>query len=286
MPAIEHYPNFLFIGPDKAGSTWLYDALRNHSQVYLPTVKELFFFDRYYNNGWDWYGSYFKNISKEQRAVGEISHDYLFSPKACERIAHDLPSVKLMVCLREPVERAFSAYLYMVKQGRVRVDFDTAIEQVEELVDHGRYAKHLIPYLETFGRARIHIAVFDDLVSSPQKFFDEICDFLDIKRMELHQELKDNVLPAARPRSPLWAGFARRAGSYVRAIGMPGVVSHVKNSDFVNRILYSTYKSGEKPKMSELSRERLRGVFSPEVKQLDGLLEYDFSSRWRYQTND
>src|SRR5688572_24495864 len=72
-------PSFLFIGPDRAGSTWLYETLSRHKQAYMPNVKEFFFFDRYYHRGWRWYESYFKNADQGSRVIGEISHDYLFS---------------------------------------------------------------------------------------------------------------------------------------------------------------------------------------------------------------
>lgn len=276
-------PNFLFIGPDKAGSTWLYEALSRHRQAYLPDVKEFFFFDRYYQWGWRWYESYFKDAGQESSVIGEISHDYLFSPLACERIARDLPSVKLMVCLREPAQRAFSAYLYMVKQGRVKTDFDTALREVDELIDHGRYAKHLTSYLETFGRGRIHVAVFDELAEDPQRFFDGVCDFLNIERMPLSAELRQNVLPASEPRSPFWAGLARRAGWQARRAGMLQLVNRVKDSTLVNRLLYRAYQPETKPRMSASAREHLCAEFAPEIERLDALLAADFSSRWGYR---
>lgn len=183
-------PSFLFIGPDKAGSTWLYRALKQHRSVYLPETKELFFFDRFYEKGWSWYLDFFKSVKDEQQIVGEICHDYLFSRRACERIARDIPSVKLMVCLREPVQRAFSSYLYMIKQGRVSTDFETALQLIGELIDHGFYARHLEKYLQMFSRKQIHVAVFDDLVSNPQQFLNVICGFLGIERMCLLDDMK------------------------------------------------------------------------------------------------
>jgi len=275
-------PNFFFIGPDKAGSTWLYEALGRHKQVYLPNAKELFFFDRFYHLGWDWYEKYFKGAGKEHKIVGEICHDYLFSPLACERIARDLPEAKLMVCLREPVERAFSAYLYMVKQGRVTTDFETAIEEKDELIDHGRYAKHLERYLRVFGSERIHVAIFDDLVSDPQRFFDEVCNFLEIERMLLPAELRKTVLPAARPRSLFWAKVIRGMGWCIRCLGLPQLVTYAKNSAFVNHLLYTPYHMDEKPKMSPKTRMDLRTIFLPEIQQLSDLVGYDFCNRWGY----
>jgi hypothetical protein len=276
-------PNFIFIGPDKSGSTWLYKALREHKDVYLPRVKELFFFDRFYPRGWQWYATYFAEAPKDCRIIGELSHDYLFSELACKRIARDIPFVKLMVCLREPVQRAFSAYLYMVKQGRVRSDFDVAIKEIDELIDHGCYAKHLERYLDAFDRERIHVAVFDDLVESPQLFFDRICGFLGVEVMELPAKLRENVLPAARPRSTFAAALAKNIGRVVRYIGMPGVVAAIKDSEIVNRALYVAYNSENKPVISQSTEHYLRELFLPEIQRVDDLLGFDLCGRWGYR---
>ncbi len=231
-------PNFLFIGPDKSGSTWLYNALAQHEQVYVPKAKELFFFDQFYEYGWNWYSNYFAQASHLHSVVGEISHDYLFSPLACERIARDIPDVKLMVCLREPAQRAFSAYLYMVKQGRVTSDFDTAIRNIDELIDHGLYAKHLGHYLTRFKRNQIHVSVFDNLTIDPQVVFDDICDFLDIEHMLLPAELKKKRLPAARPRFRYGASVARKIGWKIRCMGLPELVGRVKRFSLLARMNY------------------------------------------------
>ena len=86
-------PNFLFIGPDKTGSSWLYQILRGHPECHVPELKDIYFFDRFYARGLDWYLSLFDSAAPGARAVGELSHDYLFSPAAAERIA------------KEPVEK-------------------------------------------------------------------------------------------------------------------------------------------------------------------------------------
>lgn len=275
-------PNFLFIGPDKAGSTWLYETLKRHKQVFLSPVKELFFFDRYYDKGLDWYTQYFRDAQEQHRVIGEICHDYLFSPLACHRIARDIPSVKLMVCLREPRERAFSQYLHMVKHGLVTCDFETALKECDILIDNSRYAKHLSRYLEHFKRDQILVAVFDDLAADPQRYFDNLCDFLGLERTALSSELKKKVLPAAKPRLPHVAKFARGIGWQMRRLGMPGAVGKIKESAMLSRLLYRAYDPKEKPQMSSRASEYLHAVFSPEVQRLDVMLGAALGDRWGY----
>jgi hypothetical protein len=97
-------PNFLYIGTSKAGSTWIFKALSWHPQVYMYSGKNLGYFSTRFEQGWDWYLSNFKP-EPQHRVIGEVSHSYLVSEKAAERIHERLPDIKMMACLREPVER-------------------------------------------------------------------------------------------------------------------------------------------------------------------------------------
>ena len=109
-------PNFLYVGPDKAGSSWLHEVLLKHPDAYLTPAKDLYFFDRYYDRGLAWYSSQFRD-ARDEKVVGEVCQDYLFHPEAAARIHECLGPVRVMVSLRDPVERAWSSYLYMRKHG-------------------------------------------------------------------------------------------------------------------------------------------------------------------------
>ena len=85
-------PTFLFVGADKCGSTWLFKVLQQHPQCFVPAAKDIYFFDRYYGRGLQWYASFFSSAPRSARAIGELSHDYLYSEQAAERIASTLPA--------------------------------------------------------------------------------------------------------------------------------------------------------------------------------------------------
>src|SRR5437763_13600017 len=97
-------PNFLYIGTSKAGSTWIFKVLSWHPEIYMYPGKNLGYFSTRYDKGWDWY---LKNFDPEpqHKLVGEVSHSYLVSEEAAARVHKHLPDAKLMVCLREPVQR-------------------------------------------------------------------------------------------------------------------------------------------------------------------------------------
>ena len=95
-------PNFLYIGPDKSGSSWMFDYLSKHEECYIPSCKDIYFFDRFYHRGSHWYLSFFRKGAGKQ-AVGEICHDYLFSQDAINRIKVFFDEIKILTSLRNPV---------------------------------------------------------------------------------------------------------------------------------------------------------------------------------------
>ncbi len=129
-------PNFLYVGTSKAGSTWLFNALALHPDVYLASNKGLYYFDQHFDRGQTWYLDQFAAVNGAT-AAGEISHSYLSSPEAAPRIADLNAAMRLLVCLREPVDRAFSDYLDLLKNGQFEGSFEAALEAYPRLVQRG-----------------------------------------------------------------------------------------------------------------------------------------------------
>lgn len=260
-------PNFLYIGPDKAGSSWLHEALLEHDEIFMSPAKDLYFFDRYYDRGLAWYAEQFKGAEPHHRVVGETCPDYLASPVAPERIARDLPGVRLMVTLREPVSRALSSYLYMRKHGLGPQSFGEALTTFPDLVEHGRYATQLHRYLEHVEREQIHIALFDDLQADPQAFVDDVVRFLGLEPATLREEVLAPRLPASKARFVPAAWAARRTAELVRRLNGAEAVGRVKRSQLVQRALYKPLV--DKPEMSDQDESVLKEKLDSEMVALE-----------------
>lgn len=275
-------PNFLYIGPDKAGSTWLFRAMSWHPQIYMAPAKDLYFFDRYFQNGMDWYLKHFRGATDEL-VIGEISHDYLYSIEAASRIAELLPDVRLMVCLREPVARSFSAYLYLIKHGMFTGTFEEALVTWEHtLVEHSLYAKHMAAYVDRFPRSAIYVSSFDSLQKDSNEFIQELFRFLGVAAMELPEELRERTLSAARSRSLLLASMLKKAAFVARHIGLANLVGRLKMSKGVQNILYGEYSDEEKPRPRPETVKRLRERFADDVHRCDKMLGTDCAEEWGY----
>ncbi|WP_457205709.1 sulfotransferase domain-containing protein [Nocardioides sp. P5_C9_2] len=271
-------PNFLYVGPDKAGSSWLHEILLGHPDVYLTPAKDLYYFDRYYDRGLAWYAAQFRD-ARDEAVVGEVCQDYLFHPDAADRINETLGPVRIMVSLRDPVERAWSSYLYMRKHGIGPDTFGEALRSRPELLEHGRYATGLDRFLVHLPREMVHVALFDDLAADPQGFLDGVTDFLDVDRLPLASKDLEARLPAARARSVRLASVARRSADWVREHDGARLVGAVKRSPLVHRTLYRPIdRATVRPDPSDVTT--VRNALAPEIASLERTLGLRLGEAW------
>ena len=207
-------PSFLIVGAQRCGTTSMYKTLSQHPMV-LPAVlhKGAHYFDTGYRHGPAWYRGHFPLQVTARRAApapgrrpvtGESSPYYLFHPLAGQRIATDLPGVRLLVLLRDPVERAYSAHTHETARGFETEPFERALElepirlageeakliadpayqshshQHHAYVTRGRYADQLRRLDALFGRDRIHVVDSQRFFTDPEPVFAEVVDFLGI----------------------------------------------------------------------------------------------------------
>jgi hypothetical protein len=277
----DRLPNFLYIGPDKAGSSWLHEVLIRHPEIYLSPAKDLYFFDRYFDRGIPWYARQFEAADEHQRIVGEICQDYLFHPQAAQRIDGVLGEAQLMVTLRDPADRAFSSYLYMLKHGIDPGTFAEALTKRPELVEHGRYATGLRRYLGLFDKQSIHVAVFDDLVADPQGFIDDVLRWLDVAPFTLDDRMLAARLPASKARSTVLARLTRTAADWAREHDRANLVGMVKRSPITHKVLYQTLE--DRPQLSEHDRHLVHDLLGDEIADVEELFGLDLRQRWGWQ---
>jgi hypothetical protein len=218
-------PDFLVIGFAKCGTTSLYDWLCEHPLIRRPTTnghprKELLFFDYNWEDGVDAYRVNFALESEREQftrahgrpfLTGEATASYASNPWAPERVARTIPAAKLIVTMRNPVDRAFSAF-HMSRRERLEEyeSFETALAlEAERLapeeerqrrdprynpsppplgywsyLQRGRYAEHLTRWVELFDRDSMLFLRFEDLAAEPQRTLDRVYDFLGLPRHE------------------------------------------------------------------------------------------------------
>lgn len=273
-------PNFLHIGVGKGGSTWVHEALSTHPEAYLSEAKDLYFFTRFYDRGMDWYAHQFESAPPHAKVIGEVCPEYLWHPEAAVRIRDSLgPGTRVMATLRDPVTRAYSAYLYDSKNGMTGMTFAEALDSSPRIVDQARYRTHLERYLKTLGPEALHVTVFDDLKADPQAFLDDATDWLGLSRHTLPPESLAAQLPASRARSAFLARRAKSSAEWVRRHNGAGLVGRIKRSPWVQNALYEPLatKSSDIP---SAEADRIREELEPEVTGVEELFGMSLKERW------
>lgn len=199
-------PNFVVIGAPKSGTTSLYYYLKQHPDVFLPTQKELHYFS--YEplkanakgpgdeltlsalcSSEAQYLAHYSAVAN-QKAIGDISPSYLYYATQ-EKIKTTLGDVKIIVMLRNPIDKAYSQYMHMIRDQCETLAFHDALQQEQErraqgwsdiwrYAESSLYADKLLGFRDCFGTTNVHIILFDDFTAEPQRVIKETLTFLGI----------------------------------------------------------------------------------------------------------
>ncbi|MCP4405718.1 MAG: sulfotransferase domain-containing protein [bacterium] len=253
-------PDFLIIGASKCGTTSLYAYLCQHPWIIPALKKETNFFDCSYKRGIGWYRAFFPTVFRKwyvkhrrfhkEVMTGEATPLYLFHPHVPQRVLTTIPKVKLIVLLRNPVDRAYSAYQMKFRRGVETLSFEQAIEkeqerlqsELEKVLDNehyfsfnrqhyaylarGVYVEQFKNWMKYFPREQMLILKSENFFSNPAGNFKQVNDFLKLPDWELKE--------------------------------------------------YRRYHHIPYPKMETTTRDRLLEYFAPYNQQLYELLEVDF----------
>lgn len=195
-------PDFFIVGAAKSGTTSLYNYLTQHPHVFMPINKEPYFFGEWRGAGeridLEGYSKLFEGIP-ESVAAGEASTTYLYLRSAAYEIERFQPRAKIIIVLRNPVDRAYSQYWHNLRNGYVSSSFEEELEaekwRISEgwdgfftgapapayYVESGHYAEQVGRFLKIFGRDSVRIYLFEDLIKNAQGVCHDVFSFLEVQ---------------------------------------------------------------------------------------------------------
>lgn len=299
-------PNFLVGGPPKGASTSLYFYLKQHPEIYASPVKQTRFFSVFYDKGIDYYlKTYFSGV-KDEKMVGEATPTYFLLPYVAKRIYDFNPDMKIIFCLRNPVERAFSGWSMRVNNGTEHLPFKEAMEEnfkqrqhlkfeteeegrvwqedmlrddrLEETgsrtyLEGGMYSYNLKAYLKYFPQEQIKVIFMEDLQKDVRKTMKEVYAFLGvdpdfvIPNIEKKNTYKKSKIKLLDP----ILGKNKKL-SKVIANMLPGAVK--------KKVLDTMYVEGSKKKITPEDKQIAYGYFKEDINELERLLKKDLS-HWK-----
>lgn len=294
-------PDFFIVGAPKCGTTALAKLLNDHNEVQFSKEKEPHFFDYAYQEGINFYLKKYFSDSKEESIKGEATPSYLMIPYVPSRIYQEFGKVKIIVLLRDPVERAFSSWWMLYSRGMEHLNFRDAIKEDYEKsaiwkdpdlekywIDHinclnkgqplplrtylesGYYHKHIDRYFRYFGRDNVKIVFSDELQKNYEMTMSDILKFIGVKDF--------NSMPSfSRENEASGSGsiyFLRLS----QKLGLQRIRRFFPNS-LITFLKKGLSRIGEKPVLDSSMRSEVKKYFVDSNKELEQLLGIDLK-RW------
>jgi hypothetical protein len=303
---VKRLPNFFIVGAARSGTTSLDRYLSQHPEIFITPKKEAHFFadehfppclgpgddrlSRLLIRDEDEYAQLFAGVTGA-RAIGESSAFYLCFPGTAERIAQTIPDAKIIIILREPVERAYSAYMFMVRDGRETLGFEEGLSREEERKQKGYepmwwykelslYYKQIKHYMDVFGTQRVKVLLYDEFYANPRRALCDVFNFLEVNEdVAVNTSVRYNVSGSPKSRK-----FYSRLNNF---IFYPGALEKRIKSLVPQhlRVAWASKIIGmsvERIPLDPQVHTRLKAYFAEDVRQLEDLLQRDLLP-WQYR---
>jgi len=277
---MEVWPNFFIVGAPRSGTSFLHYLLKQIPGVYMPSVKEPSYFAVSINpkhkltkpiRDKKKYLKLFAKV-KDEVAIGESSPSYLWDPKAAKLIHKAVPHAKIIMILRDPVERAYSHYLQAIGFGYETLPFREAMikalkspnDYSNRIAAAGFYSEQVKRYLETFKIEQLKIFIFEEFMQDIEKSVREVLDFLNV-----HSEIPTSLKKVTNTVDVSLGGFSKYL---IRNRTLRAMVRELVpyEGSLVLRKIFS--KKTEKTSLSDEERKFVEDIYREDVKKLQKIL--------------
>ncbi len=288
-------PDFFVVGAAKSGTTALWKYFQKHPDVFVTDTieaKELGYYSNQYGvSSKSEYLSFFKNAEPDQ-LIGEVCHVYLTSNESADWIKQEVPNAKIIIMLRNPVERAYSLYNWMIMHGyEYQNSFEKALEQEKLLFqdkkpkhqllhrfrknyhyfNSGKYYEQVKRFYDFFGKANVLVIEYDNFNKNQIRSLTRIFEFLKIDKTHDISELKTNE--SNRVKSVLLQYWLRKL--YLSRYGINPRVKQL-----INTIMSKNITKKKPKKINEDTKLKLRDNYKEDVQKLTQLTGIDFYKKW------
>lgn len=275
-------PDFAVVGTQKAATTWLFECLDEHPEVFVPRLKEVHYFcpaDQCRvsraDQGLDWYLSLFPEDPK-YKAVGELTTDYMLWEQTAAQLAAFNPNLKIIFLLRHPVERAYSAYWMWRRHTPDLPPFRQVLEQDSRFLERGFYHQQIERYRQAFPDHQIKVYIYEELVSNPDHFFDDLYQFLGVDRTFRPLTMNSKVGETKQLPGGWGRAFYKWGSALINLKALNPIWRYLRRrfgvKEMVSKMLGHDGKEQGYPPMSTEDRQYLTQVYREETEALYRLL--------------
>lgn len=289
-------PNFLIIGVEKAGTSSIYNYLKQHPQVYMSPVKETNFLEKDWENidpssrrikrngiyTFEDYCQLFKDV-KDEIAIGEVSPNYLFHYQtSCERILRYVPNAKMMAIVRNPIDRAYSDYLMHIRDiiGKETSLSDHIRKSKKSyIIGKGFYYEPLKYFFDKFGHSKIKVFLYNDLCENSIDFMQDMYRFIRVDDSFCPNTSTKNQV-AQVPKNKSLNKFLRKQNpvrSYI-SYALKYVLPYEVRQNIRSKLIELNSDDKQKILMKAEERKQLVELYREDILKLQDLVQRDLSS--------
>lgn len=270
-------PTFILIGPGRAGTTWLYEVLRSHPQVFMARgTKETFFFDREFHRGIEWYQKFFEG-STGACAIGEATNTYIYNPWVPQRIKSIIPDVRLLTCLRNPLERIQSVYFYRKRAGTLNCSFEDALDNHPDLLLDNLYWTLISHFLDYFDQRQLFLFFYDDLQADSIRFIKTVYSAIGVDDEYVPNVVAQRVNVGVGARLAGTSRLFRFMADSMRSAGLHVLLDALKRNVWLGNLAYRKLDKSERSILTPDLRQRLSEMYQPEIEHLAEFTGRDLS---------
>jgi len=292
--ANEKKPNFFVVGAARAGTTTLYSYLQQHSKVFMPEDKlykePAFFSSLRKGMRLENYLNIFKNADDRHQCIGEASTAYLTDPTSAKKIYKYNPNAKIIIILRNPADRAYSLYTWMVQEGYEWANsFERALQlestrknkNIPNLFEpeyywnymyysSGLYFKQIKLYYDLFDKVNIFVIKFDELVKNPNSVYRKVCYFLNISYESISIEKKNESKSVY---SSILSFFGRKINNNISRF--KSIFFDISNKHQRDKIIYLLQRNNKPNRLDKILRKKLLYNYKEDIENVYTLTGID-----------
>jgi hypothetical protein len=272
--------DFIHAGVQKAGSTWLHQALSRHPDLFAASGgsdKDTCFFSYHYDRGYEWYERYFED-GRSARLRGEVSTSYFPCREAPARIARYNPGMKVLVCLRNPVDRVISQHFHELRLGHIsprNQRLEDGLRNNPAYLEQSRYYTLMCRWLRSFPREQIHVVVFERLFDEPARHLADIYRFLGVDVAASRDFPDGKVNPRRIPISRSMDFVTRRSSALLKTLAPAAAVRALKRTGLHRAAASANNRTTPREEIDPGLRHDLHRYFRAETAALARLTGID-----------
>ena len=272
-------PTFVGIGAHKCASTWVYRVLQDHPEVFVSQPKEVEYFSRYRDRPARWYEDHFA-AGAGAHARGEISTTYFNWPDTPRVIHRYDPDLRLVLSLRDPVNRAYSHHLFALQQGELdmsRLRFEDGLAAGQDYLRKSRYAGRLREWLSVFPREQLLVLFLEEIAAQPERNAARLYRHLGVDPDFTSANLTERANQSYLPRSRTIKSLINAGRGLAQKLGFEDSLWKIRHTGPVSRLLDLNKRNvrDRVPPMREETVADLTERFREDILETAELLELD-----------